>query len=219
VANTLSEFKGKTGKVLETGAAGVVVGEYACTLDPETWKRLPPGQGKDAVTKEFGHKQSEHFSSITGGAYFWTLKMDWMDGGDWGFVAQTKSGAICPPKWLSFSYEEVNGRSQNADSKWPALRDSAAKALVDDSTKAKPTGKSDHALYQKGWELGWNDARAFFRGRSEGWVPIVGADKIGLKDLWMLKRIGDLGLLGSDAFDFEQGMWKGMADFEDVALD
>jgi hypothetical protein len=65
--------------VINTGATGVIVGEYACTLDPATWSLLPTGQDQRSVKKQFGNIQCEYFSSKAGGAFYWTLKMDWMD--------------------------------------------------------------------------------------------------------------------------------------------
>jgi hypothetical protein len=250
--------------------------------------------------------------------------MDWMDGGDWGFVAQTKSGAVKAPEYLGFSRDEVEGRTQNADSKAKVLKEGAVKAHVEywaqhggnpDKDKQEPgedgqpaanTGPQSAAdskldtkkeapaptpaqqpapkpeadpkkdtkkelkpdvkpappkspkqtakekaqtkavssqcpkpgtnkpeptkpdntalstgadLYKKGWELGWNDARAFFRSRNEGEIPNQGADRIGLRELWVLKRVRESGVADKAVWEFEQGVWKGIGDFEDVALD
>jgi hypothetical protein len=141
-----------------------------------------------------------------------------LQGDDWGFVAQTKSGAICPPSWLSFSCDEANERAQNADSKWSDLRDAAYKAHVGYWTRTAPNGNFQLELYKQGWQVGWNDARAFLSCQSDGSVRIMGASKIGLKDLWVLKRITDFSVSGNCAWEFEHGMFKGMADFETVAL-
>ena len=46
----------------------------------------------------------------------------------------------------------------------------------------------------------------------------VGSDRIGLKDLWVRKRMLDHGVTGDKAEALEQGMWKGMEDFEAVVL-
>ena len=242
----------KPGQIHETGACGVIVGEYSCALDPASWGKLDD-DSHAAAKKDIGIKQTETFASKTGGSFFWTLKMDWMDGGDWGFVEKTKSGAITAPAWLGFSKEEIEGRTQNADSKAKALKEAAVKSAggaSQDSKLAPPppkTGqdakKSPHLAparhgktkpgqkaaigagppssdpFTRGWELGWNDARSFFRARNEKDLPGEGADRIGSKDLWVLKRIGEIDIAGDDVVKFEQGLWKGMEDFEEVALD
>jgi hypothetical protein len=257
---------------LDDGASAVIVGEYSCALDPETWEKQDGGD-LDAIKKSFGNKQGEYFSSKVGGAYFWTLKMDWMDGGDWGFVEQTKTSAILAPIWLSFTKEEVEGRTQNADSKAKSLKDAAVKTYAE-STKSALGAKSDEATsrvhqqsnpnpkqdakqqgskqdakppgrvpptkhtkqqikqkataqpskpestpFLSGWELGWNDARSFFRSRNEGDLPGVGADRIGLKELWVLKRLSECGLPADKRGELEHGIWKGIDDFESAALD
>lgn len=309
----LAELNDKTGKVLDTGASAAIVGEWSCTLSQES---LAKAEGdKSAAKKAFGNKQCERYEAKAGGSYFWTLKLDWMDGGDWGFVAQTKSQGIKAPKWLLFEKEEVEGRTQNADSKAKGLKEKAVKEHVDywsthehkagdvepgledsnpasgdkaDAVKAdaepgdtpaekangpketpkeasqeprfappkhsktssvqevkqklkkkaavkpvasppaaeKPASattpnadKDKGELYRKGWELGWNDARIFFRCRNEGDVPNEGADCIGLKDLWVLKCINESEIKADNLWEFEHGIWKGIADFEDVALD
>lgn len=245
---------------LDDGASAVIVGEYSCALDPETWEKQEGGD-VEAIKKAFGNKQGEYFSSKAGGAYFWTLKMDWMDGGDWGFVEQTKTGAVLAPIWLSFTKEEVQGRTQNADSKAKSLKDAAVKTYAEAcksaaATKsdggahpqsgpgskqdAKPpanvqptkhtkqqtrqkavasSNKAESTPFLSGWELGWNDARSFFRARNEGDVLGAGADRIGLKELWVLKRLSECGIPSDKRSEFEHGIWKGIEDFESAALD
>ena len=256
----------QSGKIHETGAPAVIVGKYSCALDPDSWGKLDD-DSHAAAKKELGTKQVDTFAAKTGGSFFWTLKMDWMDGGDWGFVEMTKSGAVKAPAYLGFSKEEVEGRTQNADSKAKELKEAAIKAVAQGTPQALPGTKGDASSVPKadpklapppaqdaktsprlaptrhgkskpsqkavvgkgppssdpfirGWELGWNDARSFFRSRCEKDVKgDGGADRIGLRDLWVLKRLVESGLSGGDLGKFEQGVWKGIGDFEDVALD
>jgi hypothetical protein len=90
------------------------------------------------------------------------------------------------------------------------------------------------------WELGWADAKAFFLARSTGILstaistgvrerePAVdnenisyGGDKIGLMDLWVLKRMKDVGCASKGkcpfGWEFEQGFRQGVAAFYSAA--
>ena len=49
--------------------------------------------------------------------------MDWMDGGEWGFVEQVKKGNTLPPPSLLLSMEEVEQRASKAQQR----RDELAK--------------------------------------------------------------------------------------------
>lgn len=44
---------------------------------------------------------------MTCGTAFWTLNMDWMPGGDWGFREQVDNGNIVAPSNLLVSVDEV----------------------------------------------------------------------------------------------------------------
>lgn len=111
------------------------------------------------------------------------------------------------------------------------------------------SGKSayfEHWRYGDGWHQGWCDARDFFAGRANGLIPtaekavgigcrfgvkakkedtVVGADKIGFLDLWILKRMRDEGRAGVGdrdregcefGWEWEHGFRKGVCDFEHV---
>lgn len=85
IPTQLSQIDGKNGAVVDTGAAQVIVGEWSCTLSDATWFKIGAGNRKQ-LTAQFGKAQCERWLQQTGGSFFWNLRMDWMDGGDWGFV-------------------------------------------------------------------------------------------------------------------------------------
>src|SRR5579871_2371305 len=62
--------------------------------------------------KRLGQLQSLRWQKGAGGAYFWTLKMDWMYDRERLFKEQCKQGHIVPPNNLILSSEEVR---QNAN--------------------------------------------------------------------------------------------------------
>jgi hypothetical protein len=106
-----------------------------------------------------------------------------------------------------------------------------------DATSGK-TVYFEHWRYGDGWHWGWCDARFFFAGRVDGVVPVardaashsgsderdgdvvVGADKIGFLDLWILKRMRQGGIANKDiescqyGWEWEHGFRRGVRDFE-----
>jgi hypothetical protein len=95
VDTKLCELNGKEGRVCDLGAVQVTVGEYSCVLTEDSWAKSQ-GTSKEELVQQFGQAQSRKWQSRTGGAFFWTWKMDWFPGGEWGFHAQTTSKAITP---------------------------------------------------------------------------------------------------------------------------
>lgn len=74
VPNELGELNGRQGNVFDHGAADLVVGEYSCVLDVQTWSKVDGSQRKD-LTLQFGRAQSKRWQDKAGGSYFWTYKM------------------------------------------------------------------------------------------------------------------------------------------------
>ena len=100
VSTKLSELDGKEGNVFDHGAAQLVVGEYSCVLTDESWAKAGAGSDRTQLASHFGQAQSKRWQERAGGSYFWTCKMDWMDGGEWGFVQQTKRKWVAQPREL-----------------------------------------------------------------------------------------------------------------------
>lgn len=141
--------------------------------------------------------------------------MDWMDGGEWGFVAQTNAGAItCPPN-LKLSNADVLSAVEKAQCQFDHRQQSSYDAHV--NYWSRRGSGFEHWRYQKGWLLGWNDAVAFFGMRAKGGLQGTGGDTIGCLDIWTRKRIKESGsaAVGHFAWEFETGFRKGVADFYD----
>lgn len=114
IGGELEEIAGREGSLCDRGEAQVVVGEWCCVLDGKTWGKVGQEE-KDGLVREFGLVQCKKWEERSGGGYFWTYKMDWMDGGEWGFVEQTKKGNIVPPAFLTLPAQEVRNRTQAAN--------------------------------------------------------------------------------------------------------
>jgi hypothetical protein len=74
IPGELSELDGKAGSLFNRGEAQLVVGEYSCVLDEQSWAKADPSQRANQV-KEFGQAESHQWQARTGGCYFWTYKM------------------------------------------------------------------------------------------------------------------------------------------------
>ncbi|KAK0322070.1 Glucan 1,3-beta-glucosidase 3 [Friedmanniomyces endolithicus] len=209
VGGKLSSLDGKDGSVIDHGAAQAVVGEYSCVLGEESWAK-GGGASKDDLVRQFGNAESSHFQQRAGGSFFWTYRMDWMEGGEWGFKQMTNSQAIVPPQSLTLSAGDVQQRIQHAQSQQQQRKQETVGAHTHYWDTSHP-GQYEHWRFEQGWDVGFQDAIIFFGMRSQGGVD--GGDKIGMMDLWCLKRLRESGQGGKLVWEFEQGLRQGVRDF------
>lgn len=208
----MGALDGKDGAVLDRGAAGVVVGEYSCVLADATWEN---GGGKtDELVRGFGQAESARWQQRAGGSFFWTYRMDWMDGGEWGFKQMTRLGAITPPPGLTLA--DVAPRIQHAQAHREAQKQQAYQGHC--GYWDSQGGHYEHERFAEGWDVGFHDAMAFFGMRSQGGAcgggaALEGGDKIGLLDLWVLKRLRESGVGGKSGWEWEQGFRQGVGGF------
>lgn len=218
IPNELNELSGKEGSLADRGEAQVIVGEYSCVLDGQTWSRCRPEE-KEGFVAQFGQAQSQRFQQRTGGAYFWTYKMDWMDGGEWGFAEQTKKHNIAPPAGMLLAASDVKARAQKASDE-RARRAQEAQSGHENYWNATAPGKQfEHQRYGDGWQLGYSDALTFFAARADGAFggrAGEGADRVGCADVWIKKRLLESGQRGEFVWEWEQGFRAGLAAFYEV---
>lgn len=74
VNNELGELNGHEGDVINHGAASVLIGEYSCVLDEQTWSKVD-GNQRGVLILQFGQAQSRKWQARAGGSCFWTYKM------------------------------------------------------------------------------------------------------------------------------------------------
>jgi aryl-phospho-beta-D-glucosidase BglC (GH1 family) len=206
VTTKLRELDGKDGSVIDRGASQVIVGEYSCVLTEDSWAKCN-GTSKGECVAKFGQAQSERYQERAGGSFFWTFKMDWMPGGEWGFVAQSDAGNIVPPKHATLSQQDRIAMLQKAIHERSNRMRGAMEQHVGYWKRADPNGTYEHEKYERGWQVGYQDAFAFFEGRA------TQGDKIGMLELWVLKRLRESGYRGGFTWLFEQGLRKGVNDF------
>ncbi|KAL8834562.1 MAG: hypothetical protein Q9170_003690 [Blastenia crenularia] len=214
IPHELSELDGKDGSVFDRGAVSTLVGEYSCVLAESTWGK---SGDRATLTKQFGQAQSQRWQGRCSGCTFWTYKMDWMDGGDWGFKHSTDTGAVKPPHSLTMSAQDIKNAAVKAEGRMQALLDKAKKEHTDYWNKTSPGQHFEHKRFGEGWKLGWGDAKAFFRARADRIVPGGdGGDKLGFLDVWVRKRMVEAGQAKSKTaygWEWEQGFRKGIADY------
>lgn len=210
VPSKLRDLDGKDGSVIDRGAAQVVVGEYSCALNPDSWAKCNE-TSKEECVKNFGHAQSKRYQERSGGSFFWTMKMDWMPGGEWGFVAQSDARNIVPPKHATLSQQERISALQKAIQERDGRMHAALDQHVSYWTRADPNGDYEHDKYEHGWRVGYQDAFAFLEGRG------TQGDRIGMLEVWVLKRLKESGYRGGFTWLFEQGLRRGVHDFYQAA--
>ncbi len=216
IPNELNELQGKQGNVFDNGAATVFVGEYSCVMSEPTWQKVSPDD-RPALTRQFGQAQSRRWQQF-GGSSFWTFKMDWMDGGGWGFKQQTNEGAIIPPPSMTLPADEIRNRIRAAGEQHQRLQQTALREHSEYWDRTSPGARFEHWRFGQGWDLGWNDAQFFFGARAQGGMPGGGdgGDKIGCLDVWVQKRMRETGSMKEQAalgWEWEHGFRKGVADF------
>jgi len=201
------------------GKADVVVGEWSCVLDGKTWGKVRPEE-KGGLVRQFGQTQSKRWQEKASGSYFWTYKMDWMDGGEWGFAEQTKKGNIPLPFFLTLPAQEVKNRTQTAQGQREDLAKAAREQHEGYWNRTSPGKQFQHQLYSDGYDVGYSDAQKFFSMRANGAlgeeVADVGGDKIGCLEIWVQKRLLESGQRGEFVWEWDQGFRKGVGDFNGV---
>lgn len=215
VGGALGQVDGKAGSLSDRGEAQIVVGEYSCVLDGKTWGRVRPEE-KEGLVRQFGEAQSRKWQERAGGSYFWTFKMDWMDGGEWGFKEQVKKRNITPPHSLTLPVQEVRNRTQYAQSQRQGMADGARRGHEEYWNNTSPGKKFEHHLYSEGWDVGFSDAQKFFSMRADGALGEragEGGDKIGCLEIWVKKRFLESGNRGEFVWEWEQGFRTGVGAF------
>ncbi|KAH7136019.1 glycoside hydrolase superfamily [Dendryphion nanum] len=213
VNTKLTELDGKEGSVLDRGAVQIIVGEYSCVLTEDSWAAAGDISKEDLV-KQFGQAQSKRYQERTGGAFFWTWKMDWFPGGEWGFAEQTNNGAIAPHAIQNIPYGNIPSILEIAHHRRDERMYYAVNQHVTYWDHLSPNMGGEHWRFESGWKVGYHDALIFFEGR--GRQAVVGGNRIGNLEVWVLKRVRESGFRGDFVWEFEQGLRRGIHDFYSV---
>lgn len=186
-----------------SGQADVMVGEYSCVLDGDSWNKA--GGDRNELVKQYGNELSKLFYQRAGaGSYFWTFRFEHGDGGEWGFVPQVETGAIpsrptqvtqVPPE------DEVNKILENELNQHSQYWDGQNK-----------NEKYEHWRYKEGFITGWADANEFskFDGSTIG---RINAWKIARRNEHISHRKNSNFL-----WEWDQGFDKAVSIFNQVAF-
>lgn len=127
----------------------VLVGEYSCVLDEQSWKQ---GGNRDELVVRFGQDQTRCFENCArAGAYFWTYKFCQGMGGEWDFRVMTDRGAI--PTYPN----EVDVNKPNLDESLGQALD-AHKNYWESQDKNQDW---EHWRFEEGFRQGFEDAKSF----------------------------------------------------------
>ncbi|CAG8950285.1 hypothetical protein HYFRA_00006777 [Hymenoscyphus fraxineus] len=214
IPNELHEVN--PGTLCDKGEVQIIVGEWSNVLDGQTWSRASP-QEKDPLVHQFGLSQSSRWLQKSSGSYFWTFKMDWMDGGEWGFVEQTKKSNILIPPFLTIPFSDIHALVSKAQAERQGACGQARGDHENYWNGTSPGEAFEHHLFGEGWEVGFEDAMAFFGARCQGRIPGgtgCGGDRIGGVEGWVKKRVLESGQRGKYAWEWEQGFRNGVGCFE-----
>jgi hypothetical protein len=166
---------------------------------------------KEHLVQQFGNVQSQKYQQRAGGSYMWTYRMDWMGGGEWGFKQMTEQLAVIPPPALTLSIEEVQAKICNAQTQMDLRKGNAFGQHCQYWDSHFP-GQYEHWRFELGYRVGYSDAMSFFGMRSSR--HLQGGDRIGMLELWVLKRLRESGAVGSPwLWEFEEGLRQGVAGF------
>ena len=215
VHTKLHELEGRNGDVFARGGCEAFIGEYSCALNPST-EHNSGGYPKEEFIRDFGWAQSERYQAKASGATFWTYRMDWMDGGEWGFKQMVATGKLKAPLSLQLSRDDINHRLGAAQAQRAQRRQNTVGSHVHYWDSNHP-GHYEHWRFEQGWDMGWADATQFLCIRSQN-GGFAGGDKIGAMDLWALKRLRETGNgVAQFAWEFELGLRQGIRDFGESA--
>ncbi len=219
IPTELGEVRAKSGSVVDNGAVQVIIGEWSCVLDGNTWNKSQDGD-KEALVRQFGKVQQDQWRRRSGGAFFWTAKMQWMDGGEWGFFEIMKKGTVVPPEELVLSFEDVREKIARAQQVRAEKRAQTVGSHIGYWNQTAPGGYFEHWRFEQGWDLGFSDALTFFSMRANGGVQGAqsGGDTIGMLEVWIRKRLLESGQKGKFLWEWEHGFRQGVKDFGEVAL-
>jgi hypothetical protein len=225
VPTQLCALDGREGSIIDRGAVQTIVGEYSCVFSADSWaKEANLSQTeKERLVHSFGAAQSKRYQQRTAGAFFWTWKMDWFGsqtdttyrypGGEWGFAAQSdpENRSIIPPPYTRLPHYKVQkllelARQNRDDRMYNAVNQHVA--YWHHLHKDMP---AEHWRYEHGWKVGHHDAYVFFQGRMK--EAVGQGNKIGSLELWVLKRVRESGFKGNYVWEFEQGLRRGIQDF------
>ncbi|KAI3404560.2 EXG3 [Candida oxycetoniae] len=182
--------------------ADLMVGEWSCVLDTQSWEKAG-GSNRDDEVKKYGQTQCKLFNERACGSYFWTFKFQSGNGGEWDFKTMTDKGAIQP-----FS----RPTKKPSDDQFQQALGNAYNGHVDYWKKQDPNGKYQPELYKDGFSIGWKDADSFAK---------FNGSRIGRKEALKRARLQEeISSKGSSKYDWEwsQGYDEGVKQFYNASI-
>ena len=143
--------------LLQMPADGVdiMVGEYSCVLDEESWRRGDFMSKRDEYARAFGNRQIDlMLQRANVGYYFWSYKFQSGNGGEFDFRQMSDKGSVHPPP-------SIKGKKIPDQGKLNDRLNSAYKSHVEFWNRTSPNENFEHERYREGFITAWNDASRF----------------------------------------------------------
>ncbi|KAL9125638.1 MAG: hypothetical protein Q9217_005191 [Psora testacea] len=218
VKHEMEDVTAASGSVVDKGAVQVMVVEWSCALDSASWVRYR-GHIRDDLLRRFGQIQAEKWREKAGGSYFWTAKAQYILE-DWDFPTIVRRGAITTPKNFALRYDEIGFRCGKAVAHKEKEKLGAVDAHIKYWDSTAPDTHFEHWRFDHGWDQGFTDAMDFFQLRAvANKKGECGGDRIGMLELWILKRMREAGQKGPFTWEWEHGFRQGVKCCEALLLD
>jgi hypothetical protein len=137
-----------------------------------------------------------------------------MPGGEWGFVKQTSMSSITPPHSSAIDASAISTLIERANNGRDERMHDAVNQHVQYWDRIAPDMGGEHWRYENGWKVGFYDALRFFEGNIQ--QNVRPGNRIRNLELWVMKRIRESGFHGKFVWEFEQGLRRGIKDFEGI---
>lgn len=141
--------------VPETDDVDIMVGEYSCVLDGNSWN-MHQGAPREQVVQHFGQREAATFYyRARAGNYFWTYKFEHGRGGEWDFREMTEKGALPNMKTV------VSRDGNYYDEQYKRAHDESVGAHQSYWSGVDPNKDWEFWRFSEGFQYGFNDAKAF----------------------------------------------------------
>lgn len=166
----------------------VIVGEWSCCLDEETWKKSQGDRGQ--LEADFGKAQINNYSELAGN-FFWTFKFGQGNGGSWDWRVMSEKGVTVPRL------------KANAGNREESLKNAlnGHKSYWDSQDKNTDW---EYSRFEDGFNQGWQDAETFaqFEGSRLGRIAAM-------KSARLAEHVKAKGK-SDKVFNFEHGYEQGV---------
>lgn len=149
-----------TEAIPQSSDVDVMVGEFSCVLDGQSWDKHQGQHPREEMVKRYGQCECDHFNQRAAGYYFWTYKFQYGGGGEWGFREMLEHGSLD----TAFRLHYPSDRDPTDNYYQQALDHRLGEALKSHSAYWNSQDQNrdwEHWRFEAGFKRAWEDSRAF----------------------------------------------------------